>query len=189
MPSNYTALRQDQERLLRTINNSGRLIAGLYADRTHFIYELLQNAEDALARRPLWGGSRAVRFTLSQDSLRVTHWGKPFDNRDVEGICSIGESTKELTDIGRFGIGFKSVYAFTDRPEVHSGSEDFAIEDFVFPTAAPGLERSDDETVILLPEPPRGSKRGGQGDHRCWPGRERTSCRAKVDVVFKPCDQ
>ncbi len=151
MPSNYTALRQDQERLLRTINNSGRLIAGLYADRTHFIYELLQNAEDALARRPLWGGSRAVRFTLSQDSLRVTHWGKPFDNRDVEGICSIGESTKELTDIGRFGIGFKSVYAFTDRPEVHSGSEDFAIEDFVFPTAAPGLERSDDETVILLP--------------------------------------
>jgi len=37
-----------------------------YADRTHFISELLQNAEDALARRPQWSGSRAVEFMLSE---------------------------------------------------------------------------------------------------------------------------
>src|SRR6266566_1667344 len=151
MPSNYSALQHDQQRILKTITNSGRLIAGLYADRTHFIYELLQNAEDALARRADWEGSRAVLFTFADESLRVSHWGKPFDERDVEGICSIGESTKDLTDIGRFGIGFKSVYAFTDRPEIHSGSEDFAIENFVFPVSAGSVDRHGDQTVIVLP--------------------------------------
>ena len=39
----------------------------------------------------------------------------------------------ELTAIGRFGIGFKSVYALTDSPEVYSGSEHFAIDSFVWP--------------------------------------------------------
>ena len=32
------------------------LLANRYADRTHFIFELLQNAEDALARRDNWEG-------------------------------------------------------------------------------------------------------------------------------------
>src|SRR5207249_2822007 len=77
--------------------------------------------------------------------------GKPFDNRDVRGICGIAESTKDLTAIGRFGIGFKSVYAFTDRPEVHSGDESFAIESFVWPTAVPPIGREPNETIFLLP--------------------------------------
>jgi hypothetical protein len=127
------------------------LLANRYDDRTHFIFELLQNAEDALARRPDWKGSRAVKFSLSGGMLRVSHCGKAFDDRDVHGICGIAESTKDLTAIGRFGIGFKSVYAFTDRPEVHSGNEDFAIESFVWPTAIPALDHQADETVFVFP--------------------------------------
>ena len=127
------------------------LLANRYGDRTHFIYELLQNAEDALARRTNWRGSRAVSFELGADTLRVSHFGVPFDEGDIRGVCGIGETTKELTAIGRFGIGFKSVYAFTDRPEVHSGSEAFAIESFVLPVAVDPVEREQNETVILLP--------------------------------------
>jgi hypothetical protein len=48
----------------------------------------------------------------------------------------IGFRSRDLTAIGRFGIGFKSVYAFTDRPEIHSGAEDFAIEGYIRPVAA-----------------------------------------------------
>ena len=55
----------------------------------------------------------------------------------MKGVCGVGETTKDLTDIGRFGIGFKSVYSITERPEVHSGDENFAIDSFVFPTEAP----------------------------------------------------
>ena len=127
------------------------LLANRYDDRTHFIFELLQNAEDALAKRGGWDGQRAVEFSLSADALSVTHFGKPFDENDVRGICGIGESTKDLTAIGRFGIGFKSVYAFTDSPEIHSGTEHFAIDSFVWPRAISGSYLPQEQTIIRLP--------------------------------------
>ncbi|MBI5481671.1 MAG: DUF3883 domain-containing protein [Deltaproteobacteria bacterium] len=153
MASDYAAIRADNERRYGTdIGRIGpMLLADRYDDRTHFIFELLQNAEDALARRPDWRGRRGVTFHLSAAGLRVAHFGKLFDTLDVRGVCGIAESTKDLTAIGRFGIGFKSVYAFTDRPEVHSGAEDFAIENFVWPTAAPPVQRGHDETIFVLP--------------------------------------
>jgi Protein NO VEIN, C-terminal len=155
MASRYDEIANDRERLERTAKNSIRTLSALYADRTHFIFELIQNTEDALRRRPTgWTGSRAVIFELDEHCLRLDHWGEPFDEADVRAICSVGETTKSLTDIGHFGIGFKSVYAFTDRPEVHSGREDFAIEDFVRPIPIASIQRDSDETVILVPRKP-----------------------------------
>ena len=140
MPSDYEAIRADNEQRYGTdIGRIGpMLLANRYDDRTHFIFELLQNAEDALAKHKGWEGQRGVEFSLSPDDLSVTHFGKPFDEDDVRGVCGIGESTKGLTSIGRFGIGFKSVYAFTASPEIHSGSEHFAIDSFVLPRAVAG---------------------------------------------------
>lgn len=153
MASDYHAIRRDNE--LRYGTDIGRigpmLLADRYDDRTHFIFELLQNAEDALGRRTGWKGSRAVSFQLTEDALRVEHFGRPFDEADVRGICGIGQSTKDLTAIGRFGIGFKSVYAVTSRPEIHSGPEAFAIESFVWPKDVPAIERDPDATLILIP--------------------------------------
>ncbi len=105
-------------------------LESLYSERTHFIFELLQNAEDALATR--------VRFELCPDRLKVWHNGRPFDERDVRGVCGIAEGTKEddLTQIGKFGIGFKSVYAYTTRPEIHCGDEHFVIEKYIRPQRA-----------------------------------------------------
>ncbi len=110
----------------------------LYSERTHFIFELLQNAEDAHATR--------VRFDLRPDRLEVWHNGRLFDERDVRGVCGIAEGTKEhdLTQIGKFGIGFKSVYAYTTRPEIHCGDEHFAIEKYIRP-----------QRVAPAPIPPR----------------------------------
>jgi hypothetical protein len=127
------------------------LLADRYDDRTHFIFELLQNAEDALSRRGAWNGPRRVTFELTETALTISHFGKPFDEADVRGVCGIAESTKDSFSIGRFGIGFKSVYTFTDRPEIHSGSEEFAVEDYVQPTKVPGRARATDETLIVLP--------------------------------------
>lgn len=154
MTTDYVALTEENRiEYGRAIKRIGKmLLEDRYDRRTHFIYEVLQNAEDALRRRgPDWTGSRTVVFDLTRDRLRISHYGAPFDKDDVRGICGIDESTKDITAIGRFGIGFKSVYAVTQRPEVHSGDEAFAILDYVFPSAASACARAPEETVFILP--------------------------------------
>lgn len=129
------------------------LLANRYDSRTHFIFELLQNAEDALRRRPGSSQPKSVRFNLCSNCLVVSHFGAPFTEKDIRFICGIGESTAmhELTDIGRFGIGFKSVYALTEAPEVHSGDEHFAIDSFVWPRAIGPIQTCFGETVFRFP--------------------------------------
>lgn len=151
--SNYEEISDENRRRYGTdIGRIGpMLLADRYDDRTHFIFELLQNAEDALGRRGDWHGPRRVSFELTSNRLALSHFGRPFDEADVRGVCGIAESTKNKFSIGRFGIGFKSVYTFTDRPEVHSGDEDFAITDYVQPQRADRTERAAGETQIFLP--------------------------------------
>lgn len=154
--SNYEAICEENRESYGTkgAQKSGKLAAGLYDDRTHFIFELLQNAEDALGRRGEWHGSRKVAFTLNPTRLMLSHFGKPFDEADVRSVCDIAESTKNESSIGRFGLGFKSVYTVTDLPEIHSGDEDFAIENYVFPKRMARSARAADETQIVLPLKP-----------------------------------
>src|SRR5258708_33292366 len=104
-----------------------------YPDPVHFVYELLQNAEDQ--------GATEAQFKLFSDYLDFRHNGNPFTRLDVENITGIGNSAKpqEANKIGRFGIGFKSVFAITNRPEIYTMLEEkpfaFAIEDLVVPIA------------------------------------------------------
>lgn len=151
--SNYEAICEENQRRYGTdIGRIGpMLLADRYDDRTHFIFELLQNAEDALSRRGDASGPRKVTFDLAPTRLSLSHFGRPFDEADVRGVCGIAESTKDKFSIGRFGIGFKSVYTFTDCPEIHSGEEDFAIKDYVQPRQAARTEREAGETQIVLP--------------------------------------
>src|SRR5712691_1451877 len=153
MPSDYLAIREENVRRFGTdIGRIGKmLLAERYDDRTHFIYELLQNAEDAMARRRDWSGKRSAAFHLTGAALTFTHFGIPFNEQDVKGICGIAESTKQIGSIGRFGIGFKSVYAFTDSPEIHSWDEHFAIDSFVWPRAVPAMTGEEDQTLLVLP--------------------------------------
>jgi len=151
--SNYEAISEENRQRYGTdIGRIGpMLLADRYDDRTHFIFELLQNAEDALGRRTDPNGPREVRFELTSTRLSLSHFGRPFDEADVRGVCGIAESTKDKFSIGRFGIGFKSVYTFTDRPEIHSGDEDFSIKNYVQPQRADRTARKAGETQIVLP--------------------------------------
>ncbi len=122
-----------------------QLLADLYPDNAHFIYELLQNAEDA--------GAREVIFDLRPDGLRVEHDGpRMFDLRDIESITSIGQSTKteNAVAIGKFGVGFKAVFAYTQRPVIHSGDNSFAIVDLFVPTPV-AHEREPGRTTFWFP--------------------------------------
>jgi hypothetical protein len=121
------------------------LLGHLYSDRTHFLFELLQNAEDA--------GATEITFELFQDRLEVRHDGREFNEDDVRGVCGVGKGTKadDLTQIGKFGIGFKSVYAYTKSPQIHSGSEHFRIESYVRPFADQPVAGLGSRTLLVLP--------------------------------------
>lgn len=147
MGSDYAAIReQSREKYGSDISNYGpTLLANLYSTRTHFIFELLQNAEDA--------GATRIVFRLNPQRLEVRHNGKPFTPTDVHSICSIARSSKRenLNSIGKFGIGFKAVYAYTNSPTVHSADEHFTIKDFVHPHAAEKLSLAQQETLFVFP--------------------------------------
>ena len=99
-----------------------------YKDRTHFLFELLQNAEDE--------GATDVKIVLYRDRLEIEHNGHLFTKADVNSITKVAKSTKNAESgkkIGKFGIGFKSVYAYTATPKIYSGDYAFEIRDFINP--------------------------------------------------------
>ena len=138
--SSFEELLKDRSDYIRIARKNGfeeglrNLLSELYPDNAHFIYEILQNAEDARAT--------TVDFCLQSDRLEVTHDGaRQFSLEDIEAITSIGQSTKkdDETSIGKFGVGFKAVFAYTARPEVRSGDFSFVIEDLFVPKLTGGI--------------------------------------------------
>jgi hypothetical protein len=126
-------------------DRSHQIIADLYSDPSRFVYEILQNADDAEASK--------VQFSLTSDKLEITHNGKKeFNYRDVESITTIGSSTKQddINAIGKFGAGFKSVFAVTKTPQIHSGEYHFKIRGFIIPEQLPSIN-NDGKTTIILP--------------------------------------
>src|SRR5690606_37365749 len=105
------------------------VLVGLYSNISHFIYEILQNAEDACASE--------IIFNLKDNKLKIKHNGIPFSPSDIETITSISnlnnEKRNDRQKIGKFGIGFKSVYAVTETPRIQSGIYEFEIQDLVLP--------------------------------------------------------
>lgn len=102
---------QDKDGMLR---RALERIIQLYTDKSHFVYELLQNAEDAEAT--------CIRFVQHSDRLEVLHDGKPFTSANLQGLCDIGKSDKvdNLNQIGEFGVGFKSVFGICDTVFLYS---------------------------------------------------------------------
>ena len=127
-----------------------------YPESAHFIYELLQNADDAEATE--------VEITLQYDRLLFKHNGtKHFDVTkedaeiigDINSITGIGDSSKTdmQNKIGKFGVGFKAVFQYTDSPEIYDDVFKFRIENYIIPTLLPydHPERKDGETLFVFP--------------------------------------
>jgi hypothetical protein len=122
-----------------------KLLTDLYPDNAHFIYELLQNAEDKEATE--------VKFKLVEDELRFTHNGEKFNREHIDGITSIGNGTsvKDINKIGKFGVGFKAVFAYTSTPKIYSEDCNFEISDLVVPTVIESIIPDSKDTLMVLP--------------------------------------
>ena len=111
-------------------NGIHNLLTDMYPDTAHFIYELLQNAEDMNATE--------VYFHLYSDGIDFEHNGtkRDFNISDIDAITNIGNNPQkkdDVTSIGKFGVGFKAVFAYTATPEIHSGQYHFRIRDYFVP--------------------------------------------------------
>ncbi len=127
-----------------SLSNAEELLSKrVYTQPGHFLFELLQNAED----------TRARTFEVNFAAERITIWhdGLPFDVRDVVGVTSIGQTTKKKQQIGFFGVGFKAVYEVTDRPQIYSEVFQFEIIDVSIPRALerPAGVRAEGTTLVL----------------------------------------
>ncbi|WP_209629641.1 hypothetical protein [Methanofollis sp. W23] len=138
---NYiTQIRNDFEasqRVKDSLNSSIHALADdLYSKDTHFIFELIQNAED--------NSYNVLEPSLSFQLVRSDPTGTPvsdgaliiqnnevgFSSENVSAICKVGQSTK--TDktqgyIGEKGIGFKSVFRVTTDPHIFSNGYRFRL--------------------------------------------------------------
>lgn len=98
---------------------------GGYASRT--LLELVQNAADALSGPAEGSGLGRVEIVLDgrTSTLYCANDGRPFSKSGLTAITMAHLSGKRGDEIGRFGLGFKSVLAVSDAPQVFSRSVSF----------------------------------------------------------------
>lgn len=184
----FAAFADTKRREVQAINEGGdnriwKFISDHYSDKAHFLYELIQNADDAGASeatfelysdpdgspsrgRLVFRHNGCKHFTInkaapkSSADYEIARKNRTLDS--VYSICTVGNSTKETNDIGKFGIGFKSVFLYTESPRIYDDDGvRFEITDFVVPKLLEKdfVGRRDGETVFDFPFNRKG------GDH------------------------
>lgn len=90
-------------------NSLDTLSDDIYSESERFIYELIQNADDA-SDDSTKGVSVVIEFT--DNFIIISHTGKEFTEKDITSICGVGKSQKleDPNKTGYKGIGFKSVF-------------------------------------------------------------------------------
>lgn len=85
------------------------------------LYELVQNGADELQDEP--GG--CIHVVLTSSTLYCANLGSPITPEGAETILASHLSRKRGTEIGRFGLGFKSVLSVSDAPQFFSRTGSF----------------------------------------------------------------
>lgn len=90
------------ERLGRSLD---RLSKDLYSKDTHFVLELIQNADDNdypefLTRNNHIAG---VKFIMQTDGVIVLNNEKGFQEKNIRALCDVGRSTKGKHKFGYIG--------------------------------------------------------------------------------------
>ncbi len=158
----FESLRESKLHDLKTFNKRSyrgvwSSIIDKYPESAHFVYELLQNADDAVATE--------VQIVLKPELMLFKHNGCKHFNitpedvepvGDINSITGIGDSSKAedtQNKIGKFGVGFKSVFQYTDTPEIYDDVFKFKIENYIVPCLLQSDHpwRNEGETLFVFP--------------------------------------
>lgn len=158
----------NNERVLSGYNESIRTLSDqLYAQDHHFLFELIQNADDNL-----YSENTTPSLTIELQKIHLENFKgfglivsnneDGFTEENISAICNTAHSTKKNMDsIGEKGIGFKSVFRVTDTPYIFSNNYYFKL-----PKVAPDhvgyitpflvekpsfLKTNENNTILILP--------------------------------------
>jgi hypothetical protein len=117
---------KNPEQAIDQANSCDSLSSDIYTDSKRFIYELLQNADDASCK----SGKLDFQIDFVGEFIIVSHKGEPFTEIDIKSICSVGDGNKKGDEnkTGFKGIGFKSVFAHSDFVIIKSGKYCFKFD-------------------------------------------------------------
>ncbi|MCZ2283133.1 MAG: hypothetical protein LC120_08525 [Bacteroidales bacterium] len=106
----------------------------IYSESQRFVFELIQNADDAAKNT-----NNEIHFDFLPNCLIVSHNGKPFDEKDIISLTGAGASTKRAdpTKTGYKGIGFKSVFGKSERVTIFSDGYQFRFDKFIHKSKLP----------------------------------------------------
>ncbi|MBB5075652.1 DEAD/DEAH box helicase [Nonomuraea endophytica] len=99
-------------------NGERRISEGGYGDRQ--IYELVQNGADELRNEP----EGEIAVVLTGTHLYCANQGSAMTPEGADTILRMGVSRKRGGQIGRFGVGVKSVLSVSDVPEFFGREDD-----------------------------------------------------------------
>ena len=152
------------------LNNTHQILASeLYNRNPHFLFELIQNAEDNTYSEAIPYLSFQLTRTDptssrgSEGALIIENNETGFTPDDVDVICNTCKSTKKKAQgyIGEKGIGFKSVFLVTTSPHIFSNGYHFCLPErdretgfgYVMPhwVAEPPKGLHCSQTHIILP--------------------------------------
>jgi hypothetical protein len=158
-------LREGALNLQTQLNNALRLLSeDLYSKKSHFVLELVQNADDNVYPK---GAVPELTISLNATRLVVSNNEVGFNEDNITAICNVGASSKAKDKnhhIGEKGIGFKSVFSVSDAPEIHSNGYHFRFDrtdpnnllGYVIPTWCDvAAEARPGATTIVLPASPK----------------------------------
>nr|DAD23986.1 TPA_asm: hypothetical protein HUJ06_025449 [Nelumbo nucifera] len=120
----------------------------LYSQDSHFLLELVQNADDNMYPENV---EPTLVFILRATGIVILNNEQGFSAQNIRALCDVGNSTKKGSSggyIGQKGIGFKSVFRVTDAPEIHSNGFHVKYDisegqiGFVLPTTVPPCDIS-----------------------------------------------
>lgn len=121
-----SAYKADPKLIREHANQEESFRTGGYAKRQ--VLELVQNAADALLRHARRG---KVAVILTDEALYCANEGRPFDEAGIDAVTHAYISDKRGDEIGRFGLGFKSILAITNNAQVLSRSVSFEFNSMV----------------------------------------------------------
>ena len=128
----FVTVGENAENMKQMLHRSIELIAtDAVASRFHFVFELLQNFDDAKYSSKVIPTVMVVTNRTEYSEFAVFGSNEiGFTKTDVRSICNVGLSTKKGREgfIGEKGIGFKSVFAATNNASISSNGYNFKFE-------------------------------------------------------------